>query len=567
MLAECETDILIVGGGTGGCAAAMAAASLGCRVILTEETDWIGGQLTAQAVPPDEHRWIESHGCTRRYRQYRSLVRAYYRRHYPLLPAARLAPHLNPGLGSVSRLCHEFRVGLAVLEQQLAYARSRGLVDIWLRAKAVAAEARGDRVQAVRVRHLESGQETAIHPRYVLDATELGDLLPLAGVEYVTGAESQAETGEPHAVAGPPQPENVQGFTFCFPMAYDPTPGASYVDRYPRPAQYEQWRDFIPPTRPAWTGRLLDWVHPHPVTLEPRRRCLFLEEEGAPGQALWRYRRIITRDHYLPGAMPHEVTLVNWPQNDYFAAPLAPAAPRAAGARETAPPPPRGPSGAPRTIIDRPEAEVQQYLEEARQLSLSLFHWLQTEAPRPDGGTGYPGLYLRPDLVGREDGLAKYPYVRESRRIRAVFTVTELHVGAAARGIKRGQPGEGEPFYDSVGVGCYRIDLHPSTALDNYIDIDSLPFRIPLGALLPVRVRNLLPACKNLGVTHITNGCYRLHPVEWNIGEAAGLLAAHCLQQGLEPHQVREDETRLEDFQALCVAQGFELEWPRTHAV
>jgi hypothetical protein len=29
--------------------------------------------------------------------------------------------------------------------------------------------------------------------------------------------------------------------------------------------------------------------------------------------------------------------------------------------------------------------------------------------------------------------------------------------------------------------------------------------------------------------------------VEWNIGEAAGLLAAHCLQEGLEPHQVRED--------------------------
>ena len=58
------------------------------------------------------------------------------------------------------------------------------------------------------------------------------------------------------------------------------------------------------------------------------------------------------------------------------------------------------------------------YLDEARQLSLSLFHWLQTEAPRPDGGTGYPGLYLRPDVTGTDDGLAKSPYVRESRRIR-----------------------------------------------------------------------------------------------------------------------------------------------------
>ena len=66
-----HTDILIVGGSTGGCAAAMAATSLGYRVTMTEVTDWIGGQLTSQAVPPDEHPWIEHFGCTRRYRQFR----------------------------------------------------------------------------------------------------------------------------------------------------------------------------------------------------------------------------------------------------------------------------------------------------------------------------------------------------------------------------------------------------------------------------------------------------------------------------------------------------------------
>ncbi len=534
---ERAVDILIVGGGTGGCAAAMAAASLGRRVILTEETDWIGGQLTAQAVPPDEHRWIERFGCTRRYRQYRNGVRQYYRAHYPLTPTARAEPALNPGLGGVSRLCHEFRVGLAVLEQQLAYARARGLVEVWLRTKAVAAEAGGDRVRAVRLRDLESGDETIVQAAYVLDATELGDLLPLAGVEYVSGAESQAETGEPHAVAGPAQPENVQSFTWCFPVAYDPAPGASHVIE--RPAQYERWRSYVPPLHPPWTGRLLDWTHPSPITLEPRQRTLFPVEGRARGDALWLYRRIIAAEHYAPGAMPHEVTLVNWPQNDYWEG----------------------------NLIDKPESEIQRLLEEARQLSLSLLYWLQTEAPRPDGGSGYPGLYLRPDLVGTRDGLAKSPYIRESRRIKAVFTVTEQHVGAAARGVARGAPGEGEPFFDSVGIGCYRIDLHPSTGYDNYIDIDSLPFRIPLGALLPIRVRNLLPACKNLGVTHITNGCYRLHPVEWNVGEAAGLLAAHCLEQGLEPHQVREDAARLAEFQRLCVQQGFELEWPRVHAV
>ena len=86
------------------------------------------------------------------------------------------------------------------------------------------------------------------------------------------------------------------------------------------------------------------------------------------------------------------------------------------------------------------------------------------------------------------------------------------------------------PIADSVGVGMLphrpapvhrRRQLHRRRA--------RCPFQIPLGALIPQRVENLLPAGKNIGTTHITNGCYRLHPVEWNIGEAAGALAAFCL--------------------------------------
>ena len=101
----------------------------------------------------------------------------------------------------------------------------------------------------------------------------------------------------------------------------------------------------------------------------------------------------------------------------------------------------------------------------------------------------------------------------------------ETHVGVEARaGADRA-----ETFRDTIGVGSYRIDLHPSTAGRGYLDIATYPFQIPLGALLPQRVDNLLAAGKCLGVTHITNGCYRLHPVEWNVGEAAGALAAFCL--------------------------------------
>ena len=154
--------------------------------------------------------------------------------------------------------------------------------------------------------------------------------------------------------------------------------------------------------------------------------------------------------------------------------------------------------------------------------------------------------------MGTADGLAQAPYVRESRRIRAETTVREQDVTASTR----------QMYDDSVGIGHYRIDLHPSTGGDNYIDIDSAPFQIPLGALIPVRAENLLPACKNIGTTHITNGCYRLHPVEWTIGEAAGTLAAFCLTHGTRPRQVRGDAALLQDFQALLTAHGFELDWP-----
>ena len=120
-----------------------------------------------------------------------------------------------------------------------------------------------------------------------------------------------------------------------------------------------------------------------------------------------------------------------------------------------------------------------------------------------------------------------------------------------------------EEFFDSVGIGHYRIDLHPSTGGDNYIDIASLPFQIPLGALIPKRVENLLPACKNIGTTHITNGCYRLHPVEWNIGEAVGALLAFCRTNTRLPHEVQAKATLLKDFQDELVKQGVPLSWPK----
>jgi hypothetical protein len=526
-------DVVIAGGGLGGVAAALAAARSGLRVALTEETDWIGGQLTQQGVPPDEHEWIETHGSTRWYRELRAGIRDYYRRYYPLTDQARARVDLNPGDGAVSRLCCEPRVALAVLEGLLAPHVATGRLTLLLEHRAVTADVEAGRIRSVKVRSLRTGNERVLEAPYFIDATELGDLLPITGTEFVVGCEGRAATGEPH-MPGKADPANQQAFTSVFVMDVDP--GTDHTIE--RPREYAFWREFVPALAPPWTGRLLALSSSHPQTLQPRQYAFDPVGDQKEGLFnLWRYRRIASRFNFLPGTYAGDLSTVNWPQNDYLLG----------------------------NLVGVSDEDRQRHVVRAKQLSLSLLYWLQTEAPRPDGKAGWPELRLRGDVLGTEDGLAKYPYIREARRIKAVTTVLEQHCGAEARAAATGRAGSAAAavsYPDSVGIGSYRIDLHPSSAGDNYIDVASLPFEIPLGALLPARMENLIPACKNIGTTHVTNGCYRLHPVEWNVGEAAGALVAFAVARRVRPRAVRDTPSLLVDFQSRLREQGIELRWP-----
>ena len=172
-----RADVAIVGGGLGACAAALAAARLGRRVILTEETHWVGGQLTNQAVPPDEHPWIEEYGATASYRALRRGIRDYYRAHLPLTPSARAQAHLNPGNGWVSPLCHDPRVAVAVLNQMMAPHQLSGRLFVLEPHRPLTAWTHGDRVAGVVVRGIESGRDSLIEAPFFIDATPYGDLL------------------------------------------------------------------------------------------------------------------------------------------------------------------------------------------------------------------------------------------------------------------------------------------------------------------------------------------------------------------------------------------------------
>jgi len=530
---ELKADLVIIGGGLGGCAAALSALSSGLRVIMTEETDWIGGQLTSQGVPPDEHRWIESFGCTRTYRKFRNAIRDYYRRHYPLTDNARDLKNLNPGSGSVSRLCHEPRVALACLESLLAPFEVNGQLTLLVQTKPIAAELVSDNIRSVEVFNMGTGHSLILNGSIFADATELGDLLPLANCEFVTGTEGKKQTGELH-MPDRVSPGNQQAFTMCF--AVDHVVGAEHV--IDKPKEYDFWSGYIPDLMPAWPGRLLDFSYTHPSSGASKQLGFNPKGPHKIGVInLWTYRRILAQSNFNPGSGLRDISLINWPQNDYFLG----------------------------NLVGVSDTERNRHIDRSKQLSLSLLYWLQTEAPRDDGGEGWPGLRLRKDVMGTNDGLAKYPYVRESRRIRAMTTIVEQDCGKENRALVVGEKEsqvQAKRYLDSVGIGHYQIDLHPSTGGDNYIDFAALPFELPLGALIPQRVSNLIASCKNIGTTHITNGCYRLHPIEWNIGEVAGHLAATAIANSVQPKAIWENGKLLSSFRDFLRKIGVETSWP-----
>ncbi len=508
-------DILVVGGGMGGVAAGWAAARRGHRVCLLEETDWLGGQMASQGVAAlDEHEHIEAFGGTRSYYALCEAIRDHYRK-----LADEPQEPLNPGRCWVSRLAFEPRVAVGVIGDLLSPHVEAGRLRVFLRTKATEAETDGDRVTSIRAINLDTGDAVRFAFEYVLDATELGDLLPLTGTEYVVGAESVSQTTEPHAQPDEAKPHCVQSCTYIFALERRPV-GEDH--RISKPTRYEHYRD-----RQPYGLRI--HVHGGEIYGETTGWLDYQVFEATPDTKgpLWEYRRLVEATQF-PGHYTHDLTMFNWPGNDYRDVPL----------------------------VDQSPEALASALQGAKRVSLGFVTWLQTGAPNPDGAPGFANLLLRPDLMGSSDGLSKFPYIRECRRIKAVKTVIEQEVAVAH------QPGpRAAHFDDSVGVGWYPIDIHQVSDDEVGTSTRTKPFQIPLGALIPVRVQNLIAANKNIGTTHITNGCFRLHPVEWNIGEAAGLVAAFAIEQGRTPGAIREDETLLRAFQREVVGEGVPLCW------
>ena len=494
-------DIVIVGGSCGGCAAALAASAGGAPVCLIEAGDWLGGQYSAQGVTkPDETQYTATVGSTAAYRAFQHAVRAFYRNNHVLSASGASQPTFDPG-GDYPGFSGEPLVIHQILLQQL---QALPNVHVRLGLRVTAAAVAGDTIQSVTAID-RNGASLTIGAKMFLDATDLGDLLPIAGVEYVIGAEAQDDTSELNAPSVA-HPEWIQPITVVVALERRPE-GEDHT--IPQPANYEALKQ-------QQNYTILDG---------------YIEKMFAQPVDMWGYRRHIRSSNFDDPDFPYDLSMLNMGANDYQAATI--------------------PSGDP--------SKDAQIIAGARQAALGYVYWLQTEVPRDDGsGSGYPNLKPRPDQFGTSDGTAAQPYIRESRRIKARYTIVQQDLDASSN------PGpRGKNYLDSCGIGDYgALDVHGLKAVgmqQQWIPIK--PFEIPARSLVPQRVQNLLAACKNIGTTHITNGAYRLHPVEWNIGEAAGALASFALAKGTTPATIFGDPTMLRRYQRTLLARGVPLFW------
>ena len=146
-----DAPIVVVGASLGGTIAAWSAAKNGGgrRVLLLESTDWIGGQLTSQAVPPDEHRWIGEQGCTASYREYRRQIRSHYRNLPGFSPKIKIKEAFCPADSEVSHLSHPPKLALETLEKMLAPYKADGTLTVLTGVRYLSAEVSGDRICSV----------------------------------------------------------------------------------------------------------------------------------------------------------------------------------------------------------------------------------------------------------------------------------------------------------------------------------------------------------------------------------------------------------------------------------
>ena len=208
-----QADLLIIGGGASGTTAGIQAARMGVQTIIVEETEWLGGMLTAAGVSAVDGNHQLPSGLWGEFRQ-----KLYDHYGGPKAVAT----------GWVSNTLFEPSVGNQVLR---GLVRNEKNLAVWFKTAWREVKKTGDGWLVT----VQTGKSRkTIRARLLLDATELGDVLAAAGAGYRVGMDSRHDTGE--AFAPDAANDIVQDLTYVVTLQ-DYGPGADKT--IPRPAGYD----------------------------------------------------------------------------------------------------------------------------------------------------------------------------------------------------------------------------------------------------------------------------------------------------------------------------------------
>lgn len=456
------TDVLVVGGGTGGTAAAIQVARRGVNTILVSEFSWLGGMLTSAGVTaPDGNELLAFQT---------GIWGAFLRE---------LRSRQPGGLDHawVSFFTYDPRVGAQIFADWVAELPNLNWISGQVPLEVLKS---GNQVTGVRF------ADYTIYAKVILDGTELGDLLALGEIPHRWGWELQAEFGEPSA----PQATNVLTQTY--------------------PVQAPTW---VVVMQDFGEGNSAPEIPPPPIeTLDDR---FFGAWDNYGGEKFLNY-----------GRLPGDRFMINWPihGNDYG-------------------------EGVQRLVGSL--SERQEFLQEAYWHTQSFARYIQTQL-----GSRYG---LAQDIFPTTSHLgggayALHPYFRESRRLCGLTTIQEQDLLPIANGSVASLPittsAQGctdvDTQCDAIAIGNYANDHHYPSG-DIKLAPKSIrwggrwtgtPFTIPYRSLVSPSIDGVLVCEKNFSVSHMANGATRLQPVILGVGQAAGMAAALCVEQGCQPRDL-----------------------------
>ena len=615
-----ECELLVIGGGLSGVAASYEALLAGKTVCMTEITDWVGGQISAQGTSALDERTTQRSRLffPRGYLEFRERIAKYY-------------DQLNPGDCWVSESCFLPKDANKVMWQQLQDAEKKGKGTLkWFPATVVkdlaieklTGEGTGKQITSVvAIQHssqneylplnslpLSSTIEDAYTYKdsnkfkkeiikfipastsagtpdwYVIEATETGEIVALADVPYRLGVDPRSSF-EPSSSSINGDPYCTQGFTYTFAME-----ATEEEQEHKKPVFYDRHANYYS----YELERLADF------NLVFTYRRIWSPKTGEPEE----FRGI-----KFTAPTPGDISMQNWTWgNDYRPGTnvdnLVYTHEQLARLGQLEP---GGWLGGLRT----------ETLRKGEDHALGYFYWLVRGTTDSQLGEGvkkpYPNHRLLKGLdspMGTEHGLSKYPYIREGRRIigrkypgySEGFTITEidisrtdfqdeyykknlksetyrqlwkklggrqaLSIGNKNLNIDKIQRRTRSTIYpDSVGVGHYAIDFHPcmnESPAEKAGNTEregerqgggqAYPFQIPLRAMIPQEIDNLIVAGKSIATSHIAAAAYRVHSFEWSSGAAAGIAAIFGLEKGIMPYEL-VDESFIKEEQLQVLKQ------------